>query len=82
MKKVSSTIWVIGAVIFIVIILFGSSSFVTIQPGERGVIFRKFSTGLDKDHIFVPGFHIIAPWNDMHVYNGTLNVRRYFSFHP
>jgi len=41
---------------------------VTIQPGERGVIFRKFTTGLDKENIFPPGFTIIAPWNEMYLY--------------
>jgi len=69
MKKISSTILVAGGVLLLVLIIFGSSSFVTLQPGERGVIFRKFTTGLDKENIYQPGFHIIAPWNDMHVYN-------------
>jgi len=41
---------------------------VTIQPGERGVIFRKFSTGLDKENIYPPGFTIIAPWNEIYLY--------------
>ena len=69
MKKVSSTILVAGGILLLALIIFGSSSFVTLQPGERGVIFRKFTTGLDKENIYQPGFHIIAPWNDMHVYN-------------
>ncbi len=69
MKKVSSTILIVGGVFLLALIIFGSSAFVTLQPGERGVIFRKFTTGLDKENIYQPGFHIIAPWNDMHVYN-------------
>ena len=56
-------------VIAFILILSGSSMFVTLQPGERGVIFRKFTTGLDKENIFYPGFHVIAPWNDLHVYD-------------
>ncbi|MEA3318358.1 MAG: prohibitin family protein [Bacteroidota bacterium] len=69
MKKISSSILVAGGILLLAIIIFGSSSFVTLQPGERGIIFRKFTTGLDKENIYKPGFHVIAPWNDMHVYN-------------
>ncbi|TKG94407.1 prohibitin family protein [Puteibacter caeruleilacunae] len=60
---------IIGAVVVFVILLFGNSMFVTLQPGERGVLFRPFTSGLDKENIYSPGFHIIAPWNDMHVYD-------------
>lgn len=60
---------IIGAVVLVVLLFFGSSSFVTIQPGERGVMFRPFSSGLDKENIFIPGFHIVAPWNDLIIYD-------------
>jgi len=39
--------------------------FYVLRPGERAVIFKKFGGGLDKENIFVPGFHVIAPWNDL-----------------
>ncbi|MFA8436137.1 MAG: prohibitin family protein [Marinifilaceae bacterium] len=68
MKQRPIYLIVLIAVAFI-LILSGSSMFVTLQPGERGVIFRKFTTGLDKEHIFYPGFHVIAPWNDLHTYD-------------
>jgi len=60
---------IIGGIALIVIIALSNSIFLTIQPGETGVLFRKFSGGLDKDKIYEQGFHIIAPWNTMHVYN-------------
>ncbi|HAZ04966.1 MAG: peptidase [Bacteroidetes bacterium GWF2_42_66] len=60
---------IIAVVAIILLILFGNGMFVTLQPGERGVIFRKFTSGLDKDRIYQPGFHIIAPWNNMFVYD-------------
>ncbi len=69
MKKITTTFWVIAAVGFLIVILISSSSFITLKPGERGVIFRKFTSGLDKENIFHPGFHIIAPWNEIYVYN-------------
>jgi regulator of protease activity HflC (stomatin/prohibitin superfamily) len=58
---------VVGAVIFL--FFFGSRMFWTLQPGERGVVFKPYTIGLDKDKIFPPGFHIIAPWNKLIIYN-------------
>jgi len=60
---------VIGIVGFVLLTLFGSSMFLTIDPGEKGVLFKRFGGGLDKETIYGQGFHVIAPWNDMHVYN-------------
>lgn len=69
MNSFKKSYLIIAAVVLVVLILFGSSMFVTIQPGERGVIFRPFSKGLDKEHIYIPGFHVVAPWNDLIVYD-------------
>jgi regulator of protease activity HflC (stomatin/prohibitin superfamily) len=63
---------ILGFVGLIFLIMFGSSMFVTIEPGEKGVLFKKFSGGLDKDEVYPQGFHIIAPWNTMHVYDVKL----------
>lgn len=60
---------VVGLFIVILISSFLGTMFLTIKPGQRGVIFRQFTTGLDKDHVFLPGFHLIAPWNKMNIYN-------------
>lgn len=69
MKKQLSSLIVIAVIGLIVIIVLSSSIFYTLQPGERGVIFRKFSGGLDKEHVFRPGFHVIAPWNKLYIYD-------------
>ncbi|MEF8844059.1 MAG: prohibitin family protein [Bacteroidales bacterium] len=68
MKK-TTTFWILLAVIIVIVVILSSATFVTIQPGERGVIFRKFTTGLDKEHIYEPGFKMIAPWNEMNFYS-------------
>jgi regulator of protease activity HflC (stomatin/prohibitin superfamily) len=57
----------IGGLIFVV--LFGSSMFKTIDPGESGILFKKFAGGLDKETIYGQGFHIIAPWNTLYIYD-------------
>ena len=60
---------IIGIVGFIFIVLFGSSMFYTVEPGEKAILFKKFAGGLDKENIYEQGFHVIAPWNTLHVYD-------------
>ncbi len=69
MKKFSPFIIIVVILGILAIVFFGSAMFKTLQPGERAVVFKKFTIGLDKERIFTPGFHIIAPWNTLHVYN-------------
>ena len=60
---------VVGVISLILLLVFSSRMFYILQPGERGLLFRPFTTGLDKENIQHPGFHIVAPWNDFHVYD-------------
>ncbi len=70
MKFNFKTSYIIAAVaILLVLLLFGNRMFLIIEAGERGVIFKPYTTGLDKENIYGEGFHIIAPWNKMYVYN-------------
>ncbi|GAB4404995.1 MAG: hypothetical protein OHK0039_05640 [Bacteroidia bacterium] len=66
-RVISTVALVFGG--FLLLLLLTSGAFITIEAGERGVIFRKFGSGLDKENIYAPGFHIIAPWNSMYVYS-------------
>lgn len=63
------TYLVVIIAVVVVILFFSNSMFFTIKPGERAIIFRKFGSGLDKENIFEPGFHIVAPWNSLYVYD-------------
>ncbi|MBT7481373.1 MAG: prohibitin family protein [Flavobacteriales bacterium] len=60
---------VLGLVGVILLFIFGSSMFVTINPGQKGVLFETLGEGLDKETVYGQGLHIIAPWNDMIVYD-------------
>jgi len=60
---------IVGFLVLMVLILFSSATFITIEAGERGVLFRRFSGGLDKENNYTPGFHVLAPWNSMYVYD-------------
>ncbi len=59
---------IIAAVALILLLLFGGKMFLIIDAGERGVIFKPYTSGLDKENIYGEGFHIIAPWNNMYIY--------------
>ncbi|MEM1357071.1 MAG: prohibitin family protein [Bacteroidota bacterium] len=67
-QKKLMTYGIVGFFLLILLLMFSNATFVTIDAGERGVIFRRFSGGLDKENIYQPGFHVVAPWNDMYVY--------------
>lgn len=60
----------IGVIIFAIILLivFWSRMTVTIEAGHGGVLFRTFGGGIDTSQTFGEGFHFIAPWNKMYVY--------------
>jgi len=61
---------------FLLLFLFSiltSTTFMTIDPGERGVLFKRFSGGLQKDKIYKQGFHVVAPWNKMYIYDVRTN---------
>ncbi len=59
----------LGIIGFIVIVALSNSIFLTIEAGHKGVLFKRFGGGLDKETIYDQGFHIIAPWNTMYVYD-------------
>lgn len=57
----------IGIIIFIILIF---NSAVTIGYGEAGVEFKTFGGGVVTDKPPLgEGFHIIAPWNEVYIYN-------------
>jgi len=64
---------VFGVGALMIILYLSSSLFYTIRPGERAVVFKKFSGGLDKRNIIQPGFHVKSPWNEIYVYDVTEN---------
>lgn len=59
---------VIGVVVLLVLLLSAGNMFLILDAGERGVIFKPFTSGLDKENIYGEGFHVIAPWNEMYKY--------------
>ncbi len=53
----------------IIAIIFLSKSTVTIDSGEAGVLWKRFAGGVVTDQPPLgEGFHIVAPWNEVYVY--------------
>lgn len=63
-----TSLGIMAFIALIAIVIFSNATFVTIGAGERGVLFQRFSGGLDKENIYQPGFHVVAPWNNMYTY--------------
>ena len=63
------TLAVIAMVILMIVISLSNSIFHNIEAGEQGVLFKPFGGGLEKDKIYGQGFHVVAPWNEMLVYD-------------
>ena len=60
---------IVGFLILMVLVMFSSATFLTIDAGERGVLFRRFAGGIDMTETYSPGFQVLAPWNTMYVYD-------------
>ena len=69
MKKIYVKLIIAASALLVLLIIFSSSMFYIVAPGERGIIFRPFSNGLDTSYVSMPGFVVVAPWNEFIVYN-------------
>lgn len=64
---------IIGAILLFFLFTIARSTFQTIQPGQKGIVFEKFGGGLNKDKIYDQGFQVIMPWNTLYVYDVRTN---------
>ena len=62
-----------GFIAFFAFIILTSTTFLTIDPGQNGVLFKRFGGGLNKDKVYNQGFHVVAPWNKMYIYDVRVN---------
>ncbi len=61
--------FVIIGIAIIVLIIILSKIFVILQPTERGVVFKKYTSGLDVDDVKTEGLNIVAPWNEVIIFD-------------
>lgn len=67
-NKKKYTPYVIVGGIVLLLIIFWSRITVTVPAGYGGVLYRLFGGGVDTTRTFEEGFHFIAPWNTMYIY--------------
>ncbi len=65
-KKILPIAIIIGVVLLIIV--FWSRMTVSIPGGHGGVLFKLFAGGIDTERTYGEGFHFLAPWNKMYVY--------------
>ncbi|MBO5848817.1 MAG: hypothetical protein J6R17_06385 [Bacteroidales bacterium] len=65
--KKYTPIFIVVGIIFLLIMFWGRIT-KTIPAGHGGVLFRLFGGGVDTSKTYEEGFHFIAPWNTMYVY--------------
>ena len=70
LRRTSSGRLVLAIIGIVVLLIFLLNTFVTIGPGQAGVIFRPFGGGVDtKSPPLSEGIHMVAPWNKVYIYN-------------
>lgn len=62
---------IVVVIAFIILASSWRSMTVTIDGGQNGVVFKKFAGGIDKENTLGEGFHFIAPWNSVIIYDVT-----------
>ena len=62
--------WIVSTLVFLLFLaIFWPLVFVTINAGEAGVYYKRFCGGTVVDKVYAEGFHVVAPWDKMTVYN-------------
>ena len=60
---------IIGVLALLIIFISWSRLSVTIESGYKGVLYEQFGGVVDEEALpYGPGFHLIAPWNHMIIY--------------
>ncbi len=75
-----STIVMFTLVILLVVVYFYKSIFVTVNSGEVGVLYKRFSGGTVTDVVYKEGFHVIFPWDSMTIYDTRVQQKSYSLF--
>lgn len=73
LKRISPIILIAAAVVFLLI--FWNRMTINIPEGHGGVLFEQFGGGVVTDHTYGEGFHFLAPWNRMILYNARIQQK-------
>lgn len=60
---------IIGVITLVILVILWNNIFIILSPGERGIVFRKYTSGLDRNVVLQPGLNLMAPWNEVYTYD-------------
>jgi regulator of protease activity HflC (stomatin/prohibitin superfamily) len=62
--------YVVGVLLILfVFVYFWPKIFISVHSGEAAVLYKRFLGGTVVDKVYTEGFHIVAPWNIMTIYD-------------
>lgn len=66
---------IVSLLLFLLLVIFlWKLMFISIKPGEGGVLWRRFGHGTVVDYVYSEGLHIINPFNRMYIYNARVQT--------
>jgi regulator of protease activity HflC (stomatin/prohibitin superfamily) len=80
MKRYLPSLTTLTFIILVLVVYFYKSIFITINAGEAGVLYKRFSGGTVTDIVYKEGFHVIFPWDVMAIYNTRVQQKSYSLF--
>ncbi|TGO03756.1 hypothetical protein PN36_00340 [Candidatus Thiomargarita nelsonii] len=66
---------VLALILLLLIVFFFNRIFITINSGEAGVLYQRFSAGTVTDYVYAEGIHLVAPWDTMYIYNVRIQTQ-------
>lgn len=69
LKRQAPYVLLIGFVTFFLLVYFAHYMFISIHPGELGVLWRRLGGGTVVHTVYREGMHVILPFNRMYVYD-------------
>lgn len=67
-RRIKSYLFVVGMALLFLLILLWNHIFISIKPGEAGILWLRFFNGTITDKVFTEGLHVIWPWDSMTIY--------------
>lgn len=68
-RKYFAYLMVVGFILVFLLVYFSNRMFVSIKPGELGVMWQMFGGGTTVHTVYREGLHFVMPYNQMYVYN-------------
>ncbi|GEM_PF-5536195 len=77
LNKIRPIVAVFGLILLIVVGFLWKNIFISIKPGEGGVLYKRLTVGTITDYVYPEGFYLIWPWDIMYVYNARIQLLRH-----